>query len=88
MRVPVGPVVLLLIVTLFRAVYAQAPVTPQQFGALSDGIHDDRPAIQAALDSGNPIYLPMPPVAYMINSLGPEERLSGTPLKVSDPRTV
>ena len=32
-------------------------VTPQQFGALADGIHDDGPALQKALESGNPVVL-------------------------------
>jgi hypothetical protein len=34
------------------------PVTPQQFGALADGMHDDTQAIQAALDTGRSVFLP------------------------------
>jgi len=32
-------------------------VTPQQFGALADGVHDDAPALQAALESGKAVVL-------------------------------
>lgn len=32
-------------------------VTPQQFGAKADGIHDDAPALQAALESGQAVIL-------------------------------
>lgn len=32
-------------------------VTPQQFGAKADGIHDDAPALQAALESGKAVIL-------------------------------
>ena len=33
-------------------------MTPQQFGALADGTHDDTAAIQAALDTGRSVFLP------------------------------
>lgn len=32
-------------------------VTPQQYGALADGTHDDAPALQKALESGKPVVL-------------------------------
>lgn len=32
--------------------------TPQYFGAVGDGVHDDTTAIQAAIDSGKPVYFP------------------------------
>lgn len=32
-------------------------VTPQQFGAKADGVHDDAPALQAALESGKAVIL-------------------------------
>ena len=32
-------------------------MTPQQYGALADGTHDDAPALQKALESGKPVVL-------------------------------
>ena len=34
------------------------PVSPMQFGAKGDGVHDDSDALQTAADSGRPIVLP------------------------------
>lgn len=33
-------------------------VTPQLYGAVADGVHDDTVAFQAALDSGHDVYVP------------------------------
>lgn len=33
-------------------------VTPQMFGAVADGVADDSDAVQSAIDSGLPVYLP------------------------------
>lgn len=32
-------------------------VTPEQYGAVGDGVHDDGPALKAALESGKPVVL-------------------------------
>lgn len=32
-------------------------VTPEMYGAVGDGVHDDAPALQAALESGRPVVL-------------------------------
>ena len=40
------------------AILAGTAVTPQQFGAIGDGSHDDTAAIQAALDTGRAVYAP------------------------------
>ena len=34
-----------------------AAVTPEQYGAMGDGVHDDGPALKAALESGKPVAL-------------------------------
>lgn len=41
-----------------RAVGTSEYVTPQMFGAKGDGVADDSGALQAAIDSGMPVYLP------------------------------
>lgn len=41
-----------------RAVGTSEFVTPQMFGAKGDGVADDSDALQAAIDSGMPVYLP------------------------------
>lgn len=33
-------------------------VTPQMFGAVADGVHDDTSAVQAAINSGSAVYFP------------------------------
>jgi Pectate lyase superfamily protein len=41
-------------------------VTPQQFGAIGDGVADDTAAIQAAVATGKRVYLPTPAVCYCV----------------------
>ena len=41
-------------------------LNPMDFGAVGDGVTDDTAAFQAALTYGKPIYLPAPPVAYIV----------------------
>jgi hypothetical protein len=53
-----------------QAVPQSKYVTPQTFGAKGDGVHDDRAAIQAALDSGEPVFFPKPAVEYRLASVG------------------
>jgi hypothetical protein len=43
-------------------------VTPQDFGAIGDGVTDDSPAFQAALNSGNPVWVPHRPSGYYIKT--------------------
>lgn len=42
--------------------------TPQDFGAVGDGVTDDRAAFQAAASSGWPIYVPYTPTGYAISA--------------------
>ena len=46
------------IISLFILLPIHAAVTPQQFGAVADGIHDDTKALQAALDCRGKVFLP------------------------------
>jgi hypothetical protein len=48
------------------------PKTPQMFGALADGVHDDTEAIQAAIDAANESrggLVIFPPGTYLISSV-------------------
>jgi len=44
------------------------PVTPQHFGAVGDGVTDDRAAFAAADLAGVTLHVPVPPVAYTMSS--------------------
>lgn len=39
------------------------------FGAIGDGVTNDTAAIQAALDTGKAVYVPDPPVTYLVDTL-------------------
>lgn len=43
-------------------------LTPFDFYAVGDGVHDDRPAFVALNASGGKVYLPKPPVRYKLSS--------------------
>ena len=43
-------------------------VTPVDFGAVGDGVTDDRPAFVALNAAGGKVYLPKPPVRYNLSS--------------------
>lgn len=43
-------------------------LTPFDFGAVGDGVTDDRPAFVAMNAAGGKVYLPKPPVAYTLSS--------------------
>ena len=42
-------------------------VTPQMYGAAGDGVTDDTDAIQAAIDSGNPVIFPK--ASYLVHAI-------------------
>ena len=50
------------------AAYGSEWKTPQDYGAVGDGYTDDRPAFQAAINSGYPIYVPWTPAGYVLGS--------------------
>ncbi len=49
----------------FFTSFSYASITPQQFGAKADGVHDDTKALQAALDCRGKVFLP--PGEYLIS---------------------
>lgn len=49
-----------------NALYADTVVSVKDFGAVGDGTTDDTAAIQAAIDTGNPVYIP--PSTYKTTS--------------------
>ncbi|WP_288430196.1 hypothetical protein [uncultured Agrobacterium sp.] len=53
-------------------------VSPQMFGAKGDGVTNDAPAFQAALDYGGSVFLPVPKVSYLLTS----PILASVPVKV------